>query len=231
VPFAVGGSTLLYERFLPVGCALLCVALSSRAPAPSARLAPLFGAAVSLAAVCLALPAFGDADRRFRDLDAILPLIAPNSAVAQLDLSPVPRGRTAPIVGAAGRVLAERGGRLLFSFTDAPTSPVIVSASHQWNEPVLRLTHDPFAFSPPYDLRTFRYVLVEIGPEWDRLKPTVARAFAPEARLVGDSGDWLLFESTLETLPLTSPDRRPASPPTPTLRDRLSAPGPRPGGT
>ncbi len=171
----------------------------------------------------MSLPAFGDADRRYRDLDPLLPLIARNSAVAQLDLTPVSHGRTAPVVGGAGRVLAERGGRLLFSFTDAPTSPVIVSASHQWNEPVLRMTHDPFAFAPPYDLRLFRYVLVHLDPEWSRLEPTIARAFAPEARLVRDSGEWMLFESTLGTFPLTAPDpllmRRPGT----TLRDRLSS--------
>jgi len=223
VPFAVGGSTLLYERFLPWSCALLCVALAPRAGAPWPRLAPLFGAAISLAALCIALPAFGDADRRFRDLDALLPLIERNSAVAQLDLTPVPRGRVAPIVGAAGRVLAERGGRLLFSFTDAPTSPVVGAAAHQWNEPVLRLTNDPFAFLLSHDLRWFRYVLVHVDPEWSRVGPTIARAFAPEARLVGGSGEWLLFESTEEWVPPTAPGDL-AAPTGPTLGERLSAP-------
>jgi hypothetical protein len=223
VPFAFGGSTLLYERFLPVSCAVLCVALAPSAEAGGPRLLPFFAASISLATLCLSLPAFGGADRRFRELDALLPLIERNSAVAQLDLTPVSHGRVAPIVAAGGRVLAERGGRLLFSFTDAPTSPVVISKSHQWNEPVLRMTYDPFAFSLTHDLRFFRYVLIHLNPEWSRLEATIARAFAPEALLVGSSGEWLLFESTLETVPLTAPDATLAMTPGATLHERLSA--------
>jgi hypothetical protein len=223
VPFAVGGSSILYERFLPAGFALLAVALAPRAGVAVPRLSPMLGPSMAVATLCLALPAFGASDRRFRDLDALLPLIERNSAVAQLDLTPIARGRVAPIVGAAGRVLAERGGRLLFSFTDAPTSPVVLSPAHQWNEPVLRLTYDPFAFSLAHDLRLFRYVLVHVNPEWTRVEPTLVRAFTPEARLVGDSGEWLLFESTLTTIPLTDPDPGPVMS-GPTLHERLSAP-------
>ncbi len=222
MPLASGGSTLLYQRFLPVSVALLAVAL---APA-GARLwpiAPVLAASTSLAMLLVALPAFGTADRVFRELDSVLPLIERDSAVAQLDLTPGPVGAVAPIPGAGARALAERGGRLLFSFTDAPTSPVVVPASRQWNEPVLRLVRDPLAFSPPNDLRRFRYALVRLAPESRGLAPALVAIMRPEARLAADSGEWLLFESALDRMPLTAPDQLLAVPPTPTLRTRLEA--------
>ena len=111
---------------------------------------------------------------------------------------------------------------MLFSFTDAPTSPVVVASSHQWNGPVLRLTRDPFAFDPAHDLRLFRYVLVHLDPEWAAFESSLVRAFAPEARFVADSGEWLLFESTLPTIPLTAPEPPSVLSPGSTLRERLS---------
>ena len=223
MPLAFGGSTLLYQRFLPMGVALLAVAVAPGAGVLLRTIAPVLAGSTSLATLFILLPALGDADRRFRELDRVLPLIEKDSAVAQLDLTPQSVGAVAPIPGAGARALAERGGRLLFSFTDAPTSPVVMAANRQWNEPVLRLVLDPLAFSPPYDLRRFRYVLVRLAPEWRRLAPIVISIMAPEARLAGDSGEWLLFESTLDVVPLTAPDQPLAAPPTTTLRTRLDA--------
>ena len=196
MPLAFGGSTLLYQRFLPMSVALLAIALAPPAGVPLRPIAPILAASAALATLFTSLSAFGDADRRFRELDGVLSLIEKDSAVAQLDLTPQTVGAVAPIPGAGARALAERGGRLLFSFTDAPTSPVVMPTNRQWNEPVLRLARDPLAFSPPYDLRRFRYVLVRLAPEWRRLAPIVVSIMAPESRLTGDSGEWLLFEST-----------------------------------
>ena len=64
-PFSWGGATLLNERFLPVGGALLAVALAPRADSKPPRLLPFIGGSISLATLCLSLPAFGDSDRRF----------------------------------------------------------------------------------------------------------------------------------------------------------------------
>ena len=183
----------------------------------------MLGVGASLAMLFVSIPGMGDADRRFRELDGVLPLIERNSAVAQLDLTPHSPGAVAPIPGAAARALAERGGRLLFSFTDAPTSPVVMAPSHQWNEPVQRLAFNPLAFSPPHDLRLFRYVLVRLSVDAARLGPIIVSLMTPEARLVANSGEWLLFESTLDVVPITSaePARGPSA--SPTLRTRLDA--------
>jgi len=222
MPIAYGGSTLLYQRFLPPALALLVVALAPREGASLRPLAYVIAAAMPAASLFLLLPSLGDADRRFRELDQVLPLVARNSAVAQLDLTPRSPGVVAPIPGAAARALAERGGRLLFSFTDAPTSPVVIPAPHQWNEPVLRLGYDPMAFCPEHDFRRFRYALVRIAPEWSQVAPLIAAVMAPEGRVAGEAGEWILFESTLPTSPLASPDVPLPVPAPASLRDRIA---------
>jgi hypothetical protein len=72
----------------------------------------------------------------------------------------------------------------------------------------------PFAFAPAYDLTRFRYVLVRaVAP---RMQAALVGAFAPEARLLGNQGSWMIFESMLPTCSVTDVDRAPPSPaPTP----------------
>ena len=222
MPLAFGGSTLLYQRFLPPALAVLFVAGAPRADAALRPLVPLLATTVPLSALLVALPAFGAADRDFRDLDAIIAQVAPCSAVAQLDLTPRAPSHVAPVPGAAARVLAVRGGRLLFSFTDAPTSPVTVPTAHQWNEPVLRMVRDPTEFRPGYDFRRFRYALVRLGSEYAALAPIIATVMAPEGNFVAQSGDWLLFESALPVDPLDVPDAPLPVPAPESLRARLS---------
>ncbi len=224
VPVAWSGSTLLYQRFLPMGVALLAVVVAPPGGREWLRpVALVLPPCAALATLFVALPAFGDADRRFRELDVVLGAVARDSAVAQLDLTPAAPGAVAPIPGAGARALAERGGRLLFSFADAPTSPVTIPPRLQWNEPVLRLVRDPFAFSPPHDFGRFRYALVRLDPEASVLAPVLVSVMAPEGQLIKASGEWMLFQSTLEVAPLTAPDARLAVPPVDTVRRRLAA--------
>jgi hypothetical protein len=223
MPLAFSGSTLLYQRFLATGLALLAVAVAPPSDWPMRPIAHSLPPSAALATLFVSLPAFGDADRRFKELDGVLPTIVQGSAVAQLDLTPARGGAVAPIPGAAARALAERGGRLLFSFTDAPTSPVVMRPAHQWNEPVLRLARDPYAFSPPHDFTRFRYALVRLAPEWHQLAPSLVAVMSPEAKLVAASGEWMLFESMLAVVPLTAPEERLATKPAITVRSRLAA--------
>ncbi|HEX8794294.1 MAG TPA: hypothetical protein VF765_25295 [Polyangiaceae bacterium] len=223
MPLAFSGATLLYQRFLPMAFALLVVVLAPPASATMRPLLPLLAAATSIASLFLVLPRFGSADRDFRDLDAVLAQIAPCSAIAQLDLTPRAPGPVAPVPGAAARALAVRGGRLLFSFTDASISPVVVRRAHQWNEPVLRIVRDPTEFRPAHDFRRFRYALVRLAPEYVALSPVIAAIMAPEGKLAAQSGEWLLFESTLPVDPIESPDEPLPVPPQESLRERLSA--------
>jgi hypothetical protein len=206
MPMAFSGATLLYQRFLSFAFALLVVVLAPPASAPLRPLLPLLAATSSVASLLLVLPNFGSADRDFRDLDAILAHVAPCSAVAQLDLTPRAPGPVAPVPGAAARVLAVRGGRLLFSFTDASVSPVVVRRGHQWNEPVLRMVRDPTEFRPAHDFRRFRYALVRLAPDYAALAQLIAGVMAPEGKPVAASGEWLLFESALPVDALDAPD-------------------------
>jgi hypothetical protein len=218
MPLTLGGSTLIHQRFLAPAFALLVVAL---APARSAGL-PVWAPVVlgfPVAMVLWLLPAFADKDRMYRDLDVVLAEMKDASAVAQIDLTPRAPSAVAPVVGAGARALAVHGGRLLFSFTDAPQAPVAIARDAEWNEPVLRLANAPFAFMPAHDLTYFRYALVyQTEP---RLAPALLAAFAPEAHLVTRKGPWLLFESDLPLVALTAHDGTLPTPPPETLADRV----------
>lgn len=223
MPLAFGGSTLLYQRFLPLSLSVAFVALAPAEASPLRPLVPLVAATVPLGTLLVTLPAFGAADREFRDLDRILSAMAPDAAVAQLDLTPHAPGPVAPVPGAAARVLATHGGRMLFSFTDAPTSPVTMIPARQWNEPVLRMVRDPTAFRPAHDFRRFRYALVRLAPEYALLAPVIVGVMAPEGRFVAESGEWMLFESMLPVDPIDSADVPLPVPAPESLRERLSA--------
>jgi hypothetical protein len=176
------------------------------------------------AVVALLVVAFewGDASRAdagHRALDEIIERVPLGASVAQLDLTPRPPGRVAPVRGETGRVLAERGGRMLFAFTDMPPNPVYVPAPLQWNEPLLRLAHAPYAFMPAYDLRRFMFVLER--NDSPKVASLVETALAPEAEVVARAGPWTLFRSRISTMPLESPDQALPTPAPETLADRV----------
>jgi hypothetical protein len=211
-PEAFVGSTLIHQRFLPPALAALVTATLSRRTAPpgTASLAAL----VPVAMLAASLHFFIEADRSYRDLDEVLAHMEDGSATAQLDLSPRSPSVVAPVVGAAARALALHGGRLLFSFTDAPTYPLLMPPTRRWDEPVKRMVMTPFAFAPTYDLTRFRYVLVWAPAT--RIRDVLDEAFAPEAHRKAAAGSWVLFESTLALASVVADDQPLPSPaPTP----------------
>ena len=229
MPLAFGGATLVYQRFLAPAWAILIVASASRArPLRASAAARLAASGLPVAMVLLSLPAFAASSRTHRALDALFPLIEKGSAVAQLDFTPRAPSVVAPIPGAPARALATRGGRLLFSFSEIHTAPVLVRAEYDWSEPIMRLVYAPSAFCPSHDFVRFRYLLAKMGDE--RLRRALVVALAPEGRLVEGAGDWLLFESTLAVDPLASPDRALPRPPPVCIGQRLTKilAGPRP---
>jgi hypothetical protein len=218
MPLTFSGSTLIHQRFLAPAFALAALTTGARRPAPG--WAPLL-LAFPVAMLGLMWGDFLTQDAEYRDLDVILSRMADRSAVAQLDLTPHRASVVAPVVGGAARALAVHGGRLLFSFTDAPAYPVSVPAQFQWNEPVLRLSRAPYAFLPEHDLRRFRYVLAKLTAP--QLRGAIVDAFAPEATLVTEAGPWLLFESNLPLVPLTDPDEPLPAPLPMSLGQRVQA--------
>jgi hypothetical protein len=223
MPLTLGGSTLIHQRFLAPAFALFVVATVPAADVSLPRWSPLL-AAFPLAMLAWVLPGFAEQDRVYRDLDGVLAEMADASAVAQLDLTPHAPSVVAPVVGAAARALAVHGGRLLFSFTDAPYTPVAIAKGEEWNEPVLRLANTPFAFMPEHDFRYFRYALVYLTEP--KLAPALVSSFSPEGHLVTLKGSWMLFESNLPLVPLTAPDGALPSPAPETLAARVTSPRP-----
>jgi hypothetical protein len=219
MPEALLGSTLIYQRFLPPAFAVLVMSLLPRG-LPSARVASVV-VLLPMGMLASTWHLFSEANRSYRDLDVVLAHMDDCGAVAQLDLTPRNPSMVAPVVGAAARALAVHGGRLLFSFTDAPTYPVTMPPAKRWDEPVQRLAPTPFAFAPAYDLTRFRYVLVWAPVA--AVRTVLEDAFAPEAKLVVGSGDWLLFESTLQTVSLLAPDGSPPRPMPQPLASRVKA--------
>ena len=216
-PMSLAGTTLLAHRFLPAACVFLIAAC---APRPSGIARALCAMAVPIALLGVELKSFIETDRRFRDLDEVLLHLPNNVAVAQLDLTPMPPSVVGPIPAAASRALSEHGGRMLFAFTDMPPNPIYVPSNRQWNEPMLRMAHSPYAFMPSYDARRFSYLLAR-GTQ-PRYRALTARALAPEEELIASKGEWSLFRSTLPVDPIDAPDRPLPSPPPETLADRVN---------
>jgi hypothetical protein len=221
-PMALGGTTLLAHRFLPAACACLvvaCAAPASQRERATRLLTIALALATPLVMLGVEMRAFLASDTEYRALDALIELIPKNAAVAQLDLTPRAPGRVAPVPGAAGRVLAERGGRMLFAMTDKPPNPLYATRGLAWDEPVERLVATPYAFMPSYDLTRFSFLLER--NENSAARSAVARALAPEAELVAESGPWTLFHSRLAVADIAAPDRPLPSPPPETLWARL----------
>jgi hypothetical protein len=220
VPFAYAGAMWLHARFLGPAVAVLGIALTP--PLPERPWWPIRWVAAGsvLLVVRLVVPELTETSRVYADLDALVPTIAPGSAIAPLDMVGGPTDDLVfTVAGAAARAVSERGGRMAASFTQAsPIPPVIVSPAHRWEESFFRLAQDTLSFEPARDLHRFRYVLAWV-PQGQEAK--LAAALTPEARLAGRSGGWLLFESTFSVEPLLAPESAAAAP-TETVRERLS---------
>ena len=219
LPLAYNGATLVYQRFLApaFGLAVVCAGvgtLRARLLLPRVLFAML-----PLEALLVAWPAFADASHVAEDLESLIIRIPRESAVAGIDLDLDQGGRPFTVASGLSRVLALRGGRVLYSFADSTVSPVMMAPAYQWNEVATRTVRDNYAFRPSHDLTRFRYLIVHSSNEKNLL--LAAAALDPDAVPVARAGEWGLFESTLEVVPLTSPDVPLPTPRPDTLRKRM----------
>lgn len=219
-PSTLHGATLVYERWFPPAFAILVLIAAPRElEGPTGRIARLAAAALPAAALVWTLPSFVDSDREYSSLAPLMAKVAPGSAVAAIDLGPWDPSRTFSLGPAVGRIMATRGGRLAYAFTDSAVSPVVLPRRYQWTESLVRVGPDSIRFMPAHDFKRFRYVLLRAADPG--LKWMASYALASEATLVDEVGEWALFESKLDLVPLTSRDV-PLETPTPeTLRQRL----------
>jgi hypothetical protein len=219
VPFSVQGAMWLHARFLAPGVAVLAVALAPRAiPSLVARAVAI---ASVLSVVAMVRPPCVATSAVYADLDPLLPKIESGSATAHVDLVGGPLKNIVLSVGAAtARVSAERGGRVGVSFVQtSPIPPVVIAPEHRWDDAVQRMAGDGTGLEPAFDLKRFRYVLAFVS-DGDLARLTTA--LAPEARPVGRSGSWALFESTLPRASILAPEPPPDG--SESLRTRLEPP-------
>lgn len=219
-PTTLYGATYLHHRWFAPAFAVFAVVAGPRdlwtAPARVAR-ACVF--TLPVAPLLVGWPAFADSGREYASLDALLPSIAPGSAVAELELGPDDPSRSFKLGTASGRVLATRGGRIAYSFTDSPIFPVVIPKRYQWNEPAVRIAFDCWKFEPSHDLRRFRYVLVHAGDP--ALLWLATYVLQPEAVPIAERGEWVLYESKLALSPIVSADVPLDNPRAASFRDRM----------
>jgi hypothetical protein len=222
LPSDVLGAHRIYHRFWPVAFVLGAVLV---APAPGVASRPSVIALVllaPLASLFIVAPQLLESDRRYRDYDALLELVEPGSAVLNVDVVLLGT-ELVRNVGPQGHAVAVRGGRSAFDYTHSPIAPAMVTRAAAWSDTTGRLLGFG-GFRPAWDLRRFRYVFVYAeAPEW---RVIALRAMAPDARLVADRGDWMLFESTLPRTSLVAPDAPLPDPPPPSFLERAAIEAP-----
>jgi hypothetical protein len=217
-PVAITSTTLVYHRFLPPAWAILVVAIGSNTRV-IATLPRALCAVLPAASLLVAWPSFADSDQIYSDLEALIPLIRPGSAVIALSLEHRSNRLWEPMV-AMGHVVAVRGGRSFFDYTQSPVSPVSQRPDKQWAEALARMENHPFEMRPDWDLTRFRYFLLL------STKPTIGAAVTlairNDAILIGSKGDLYLFESRLPVVPIDASDAPLPMPDPPTLRQMLA---------
>lgn len=221
-PVSLGTATFVCQRWFAPAFAIAAVVAAPRdlwiRRASVARLAAF---ALPVATLIAALPAFADSDRQYRSLEALIAHIEPGSAVAEMDLGPGDPLRNYSLGPAYGRVMAERGGRLVYAFTDSPVSPVMIRPAFQWNDSLWRVAYNTWKFRPAHDFKLFKYVLVRTqDPELAREAIYVT---SPEADFVADAGEWVLLRSKLPVIPLASPEPPMETPVPEAMDDRVLA--------
>jgi hypothetical protein len=230
-PVTLNGATLVYHRFLPPAFAVLAIVVSPRKHVVGEagdvhfvgprvnKLAKIFASVIPLASLLIVWPAFADQSRNYNDVKKLIPFVAKGSAVAAIAGSvPSNHGFVKPTM--AIRVVAERGGRMLYSFSESPIAPAMIRPQWEWAEPIERILPNEHALCPAYDLTRFRYVMFHSTDV--QLEYIVTQSLKPEAKLVEVAGDWALYESTLPTVPLETPDGKAPSPcPGDTLGGRM----------
>jgi hypothetical protein len=217
-PATIRSTTLVYHRFLPPAWSILAVSAAAGSGSSVAPLRRVLCAAVPVGSLLIAWPTFVDSDRIYTDLEAIVDHIEPGSAVMALNFGPNPPHRLWDPVAAMGHIVALRGGRCLFDYTQSPVSPVFQRPEKQWIEPQLRL-EKPYELRPDWDFTRFRYLALVTGKP--NLVTAIALALKSDARLTASQGDWYLFESILPVVAIDADDEPLPMPHPPTLRRKL----------
>jgi len=218
MPFQWNGATMVYERFVGPAWAVFVIAAAPRTEAP--RIAKLASAVLPVGILLLSWPQFADADRTGRNLDLVIAQIPKNSAVAPLSVDrAIFKTRVYSASVGPARAVAERGGRNGLSLTISPLSPVQLRPEYRWDEYDVRtLLYGSRAMKPAHDLTRFGYVIAQSREA--EVRDIIVEAMRPDAELVAEQGEWLLFKSRHALVPLMSGDSEP-DPSMETILDRV----------
>jgi hypothetical protein len=215
LPVTIRSTTLVYHRFLPPAWAIVAVSAGAHVGTSMRRVTRMLCGALPVASLLIAWPSFADSNRIYTELEPLLQQVEIGSTVAVLVLGPV-RHRLWSVADVAGHIVAVRGGKSVFDFTQSPTSPAIQRPSKRWVSVYRRMDGYPLNFRPGWDLTLFRYVFV-MSPD-PAMPVLVARAFGDQAKFIAQSGDWYLFESQMQLVPIDADDTPLPHPAPPTLR-------------
>ncbi len=182
-PLTIKSTTLVYHRFLPPAWAILAIGGAARTAKVSGNLPRILCAAVPVASLLIAWPVFVDSNQVYSDLDVLLPKIEPGSTYMGLNMGPDAQNRLWSPMVAMGHIVAVKGGRSLFDYTQSPVSPVSQRANKIWAEPLSRLELHPFRLRPAWDFTRFRYLL--IATPMPTRAAALTLAMRDEATLIG----------------------------------------------
>jgi hypothetical protein len=220
MPYSVNFGFLLNARFLAPAAVLGVVAGAAAFPvAPAMRRAfAVVCASAPLATMLVALPELVEASRQQQVLEPLYAAIPRESAVAIFQFGGEPP-HPFMVVASANRLLAERGGRVLFSFAEYPISPIVYRPGCAWDDVLARTYVRTTELRPAFDLQRFHYVVVHASDTHVML--AVVRAFAPDAHVIEAAGEWVLLEADAPPVSLVAPDAPLPAPPPPTLAERM----------
>lgn len=223
-PYHYLGVMFLHHRFLgPCWGILATLAAPPRGAASRVHAAAAaVSAIVVVAVVGAAIPQFVDADRVDRDAEALIERIPMRSAtaLAVVDRASTTHVRTFDPSSAAARVVAERGGRASPSLVTSPASAVQIRRDLRYDEYDARVARGGSrALVPSHDLDRFAWVLARSRDAW--LRGLLVEALRPDATLVAERGEWMLFRSTHAVADLASPPPGPPPPGAETLIERV----------
>lgn len=218
-PASLKSTTLVYHRFLPPAWAILAVCIGAETKQPLSLARRAMCLALPIGSLLIAWPTFADSNHIYTGLEGIVDRIAPGSSVMVIKLGREPPHRLWSPSVAAGHIVAMRGGRALYDYTQSPVSPVVQRPEKEWVDSIDRLDGRPLEVRPAWDLVRFRYLaLVTSTPG---IGQVVEIALRGDARLVTHQGDWFLFESTWPVVPVDSDDVPLPMPPPPSLQKKL----------
>ncbi len=177
------------QRF-PVLAILLGVGLFARAPQWSIRIAAAISLGLAVFAASEQSKVFRDAgEKGYRGFDAVIETIPKGSRVATLVFERQLEGlQLSPLMHAAGWLQAERGGVVMFSFAEFPSSPFTYRANRRPPLVAPRWEWGPERVVPDRDLGWYDYCLVQ---GWSG-SLEASRRFNEVRR----SGSWSLWRRT-----------------------------------